>query len=133
MRLRGKPLHSSSRLVIILIFFVAILSAGSSASWAKKCKPPTWVLVATAPGVEYAPNLGMDVFRCQNRIYYYHQEKWHTGPGPLGPWRVVQTVPPELYLVEARYFKTPPGWAKGKKKGWRGHPLPPGQMKKLYL
>lgn len=26
----------------------------------------------------------------------------------------------------------PPGWSKGKKKGWGGHGMPPGQAKKLY-
>jgi hypothetical protein len=30
------------------------------------------------------------------------------------------------------YYEPPPQkWAKGEKKGWRGAPLPPGQMKKL--
>jgi len=48
-----------------------------------------------------------------------------------GPWQLLPQPPKIFYQVEAGYFKNPPGWAKGKKTGWRGEPLPPGQMKKL--
>jgi len=115
----------------LVIILMVILLSWSPAASAKKCKRPVWVLVPSAPGVEYCPNMGLDLFRIQNHVYYYNHGNWHLGAGPYGPWRVVRTVPQEIYLVEARYFKTPPGWAKGKKNGWHGKPLPPGKMKKL--
>jgi hypothetical protein len=123
---------NQGRLAIIIIVLAAVLLAGTSVSWAKK-KCPKWVAVSTAPGVEYCPNLRRDLFRHKKHVYYYSQENWYMGPGAYGPWQAVTTIPQEFYLIEARYFKTPPGWAKGKKTGWRGQPLPPGQMKKLLL
>ena len=39
----------------------------------------------------------------------------------------VGRLPAPLYQIQAPYFKNPPGWAKGKKTGWKGAPMPPGQ------
>jgi len=36
-----------------------------------------------------------------------------------------------VYQIEGSHVKTPPGWARGKKTGWEGQALPPGQMKKI--
>ena len=35
--------------------------------------------------------------------------------------------PQAFYNIGPTYFKSPPGWAKGKKTGWEGQPLPPGR------
>jgi hypothetical protein len=94
--------------------------------------PPGWQPVPSAPGIEYAPNLNQDVFRYQGKYYYYDGGKWHSGRNYLGPWVNILQPPQVFYQIEERCFKTPPGWARGKKTGWRGQPLPPGQMKKLY-
>jgi hypothetical protein len=92
---------------------------------------PAWKAVPEAPGVHYAPNLGLDVFRFQNNLYCWHQGQWFLGRGASGPWQAVTTLPPVFYQVQAPYFKNPPGWAKGRKTGWGGQPMPPGQMKKM--
>lgn len=91
---------------------------------------PAWAPIPGAPGVQYAPNIGSDLFRYQGSYYCQHQGRWYRGPGLGGPWAGIQNPPPVFYRIEAPYFKAPPGWAKGKKKGWgKGH-MPPGQMKK---
>jgi len=92
---------------------------------------PRWTGVPGARGVEYAPNLGQDIFRLAEKYYYLNQGKWYQGSRYFGPWQPIPQPPAALYRVEAPYFKTPPGWAKGKKTGWGGAPMPPGQMKKL--
>jgi len=81
--------------------------------------------------VEYAPNLAADLFRYGGRFYNYSQGRWQQGPGLNGPWTGVPQLPAPFYLIQAPYFKNPPGWAKGKKTGWQGAPMPPGQMKKF--
>lgn len=91
---------------------------------------PQWTPVPGAPGVEHAPNLGADLFRHGGGYYYQHEGKWYQGRTTTGPWSHVQSVPQAFYQVQAPYFKQPPGWAKGKKTGWGGAPMPPGQMKK---
>jgi hypothetical protein len=35
-------------------------------------------------------------------------------------------------LVAAKWKAAPYGWSRGRKVGWRGRGLPPGQAKKLY-
>jgi hypothetical protein len=35
-------------------------------------------------------------------------------------------------LAEAKWKPAPYGWSHGRKVGWRGRGLPPGQAKKLY-
>ena len=42
----------------------------------------------------------------------------------------MKNPPRAFYNIGPTYFKSPPGWAKGKKTGWKGETLPPGQMKK---
>jgi hypothetical protein len=44
---------------------------------------------------------------------------------------LIKKPPRVFYNIGATYFQSPPGWAKGKKTGWRGEPRPPGQMKKI--
>jgi hypothetical protein len=92
---------------------------------------PQWTAVPEVPGVYYAPNLGQDLFRYGSQFYYYNQGLWQIARALTGPWQAIQSPPPAFYNIGATYFKSPPGWAKGKKTGWGGAPLPPGQMKKL--
>lgn len=91
---------------------------------------PTWKGISGVPGVEYVPTLQQDLFRYQNNYYYWHDGRWFQGQSYKGPWRGIQSPPPVFNQIAPNYWKTPPGWAHGKKTGWRGQPLPPGQMKK---
>jgi hypothetical protein len=35
-------------------------------------------------------------------------------------------------IVEVKKWGTPPGWSRGRKVGWRGLGMPPGQAKKMW-
>jgi hypothetical protein len=121
-----------------IVALVAIVGLAAPA-WAQGPLPapvprqvtPQWTPVPGARGVEYAPNLGADFFRHSGGYYYLHDGRWYQGRNTSGPWTQVQSLPQVFYQVEAPYFKRPPGWAKGKKTGWGGAPMPPGQMKKM--
>ena len=92
---------------------------------------PRWVPVPQAPGIDYVPDQRHDLFRYGKKFYYYGDGRWHWGDRLNGPWTVTKNPPRAFYNIGPTYFKSPPGWAKGKKTGWRGETLPPGQMKKL--
>jgi hypothetical protein len=118
---------------VFLPIFLLTLLLGGQALAGPPMPPnpaPRWAPVPQAPGVEYAPNLAADLFRYSGQFFCYSQGLWQKGPTVNGPWTPVRRLPPRFYDIQAPYFKTPPGWAKGKKTGWRGAPLPPGQMKK---
>ncbi len=91
---------------------------------------PQWAPVPGVQGVQYAPNLGLDFFRYGQGYYCYHQGLWYQTPTMQGPWVQTQNPPQAFYQIRAPYFKNPPGWSRGKKTGWGGAPMPPGQMKK---
>jgi hypothetical protein len=91
---------------------------------------PRWAPVPQAPNVYYAPNLGQDLFRYGNQFYYFSQGLWQIARALTGPWQVIQNPPQAFYNVPQEYFQTPPGWAHGRKTGWGGRGMPPGQMKK---
>jgi hypothetical protein len=92
---------------------------------------PRWAPVPQVPGVYYVPNFGHDLFRYGNRFYYYRDGLWHRGDHLNGPWKTMKNPPRPFYNIGPTYFKSPPGWAKGKKTGWRGETQPPGHMKKM--
>uniref|UniRef100_A0A7C3UXZ8 Uncharacterized protein n=1 Tax=Desulfobacca acetoxidans TaxID=60893 RepID=A0A7C3UXZ8_9BACT len=92
---------------------------------------PRWTPVPQVPQVEYAPNIPQDLFRYQGGFYNFQGGTWFRGTTPAGPWAPIEGPPQVFYDIQAPYFKTPPGWAKGRKTGWEGGPLPPGQMKKF--
>lgn len=119
--------------LILLFVMVAFLLAPVWDQAAAQPRPgvPVWQPIPSAPGVAYAPELKRDVFRYQEQYYYYDGSRWHCGRSYQGPWVQIPQPPQVFYQVEERYFRTPPGWARGKKTGWRGQPQPPGQMKKL--
>jgi hypothetical protein len=71
---------------------------------------PGWVAVPAGPGVHYAPNLGIDVFRCKGKYYYYHGGYWYRGKHLHGPWHPVRKVPKPLRRVNRSYFRSPPPW-----------------------
>ena len=92
---------------------------------------PQWAPIPGAPGVQYAPNTNTDLFRYGQQYYYQHNDgTWYQGRDIAGPWQRIQDVPRSFHQIEAPYFRQPPGWAKGKKTGWKGDNLPPGQRKK---
>jgi hypothetical protein len=121
--------------LFLLLALIATAPAGADKNATIVVAPvtgaPQWQMVPNVPGVQYAPNLAQDIFRFQNNLYYWSQGQWFQGRSQMGPWQPVTTLPPAMYQVQAPYFKSPPGWAKGKKTGWQGQPLPPGQMKKM--
>ena len=78
----------------------------------------------------FAPNLPADLFHYGQQYYYYYGGLWYRGGTIQGPWAQITELPPAFYRVGPAYFHSPPGWARGKKTGWGGAPLPPGQMKK---
>jgi MFS family permease len=93
---------------------------------------PNWVPVPGVPVVYYAPNSSVDIFRYRGSYYYQYGDRWYQGRGVRGPWSVVSAPPSPFYRIESPYFKTPPGWARGKKVGWHyDHydPVPPGHLK----
>jgi len=94
--------------------------------------PPRWEPVPSAPGVEYSPGLKRDVFRYQEKYYYFDGSKWHCGRNYQGPWVQIPEPPQTFYRIEEHYFHTPPGWARGKKTGWGPYDMPPGKAKKAY-
>jgi hypothetical protein len=123
-------------LLIMAILWLALALPGLPA-WAKGCPgpvippcTPTWTIIPGVSGVQYAPNIKSDLFRYQGTYYCQQRGSWYQGNAVQGPWTVLQEPPAVFYQIQAPYFKVPPGWARGKKAGWRGAAMPPGQMKK---
>jgi hypothetical protein len=124
--------------VLKLVLLITVLTGSTASVSAQEFIPQLlsglilqWAQVPGAPGVQYAPNANADVFRYGNRYYYQHHDgTWYQGRDIAGPWQRIQDVPRSFHQIEAPYFKQPPGWAKGKKTGWGGGSMPPGQMKK---
>ena len=126
--------------IIVMSLIMVILLTGSFA-WADnfnglhvvKTSPPHWQAIPGAPGVEYAPHIGQDLFRYQGGFFNFQGGAWFRAGLPTGPWAPIPEPPQVFYQIQAPYFKkVPPGWARGKKTGWGGAPMPPGQMKKLH-
>jgi len=120
-------------MVLVALLAGAALCQGPPAPAGPPPPPaaPAWMPVPGIQAVQYAPNLQLDLFRHHGHYYYYHGGLWYQGMSFAGPWKQVRKVPSPFYQINAAYFHTPPGWAKGKKTGWKGAPLPPGQMKKF--
>ena len=122
-----------------LPLMLVILLSGVTALWAQpqfvppwaQNLAPQWAAIPQIPGVSYVPDLGHDLFRHGKRFYVYQEGRWYRGNSLNGPWREIKNPPRVFYNIGPTYFKSPPGWAKGIKTGWRGEPLPPGKMKKL--
>jgi hypothetical protein len=123
--------------VLMLVFLISGLALSATSVSAQQFSPPLppeftpqWAPIPGAPGVQHAPNANADLFRYGQRYYFQHDGKWYQARNIAGPWQRIQNVPRSFRRIEAPYFKQPPGWAKGKKTGWGGAPMPPGQMKK---
>jgi hypothetical protein len=125
-----------SMTALLVTVSLVILLTGSLAvparTMAQPLPPPQWSPVPHVPGTEYAPNIAQDLFRYGGQFYNWQNGGWYRGRTFTGPWESVPQPPQAFYNIQAPYFKVPPGWAKGKKKGWGGAPLPPGQMKKRW-
>lgn len=118
-------------LVLLLLGFQVQVGPGFAAPPVPRFLAPQWAQVPQVQGVYYAPNLEADLFRYGDRFYYLQEGIWQIAAALTGPWQVIQSPPPVFYNIGPNYFKNPPGWARGKKTGWRGAPMPPGQMKKM--
>ena len=128
MKLLAKVLPLS--LVILLLGVPALWAQAQFVPpWAPNLAPQ-WSPIPQVPGVYYVPNLGHDLFRYNNQYYFYQQARWHRGDRLEGPWAAIANPPQPFYNLGPTYFKSPPGWTKGKKTGWGGAQAPPGQMKK---
>ena len=57
------------------------------------------------------------------------------GPGPLAATYDASAAAPDkaLPVVEVKWKKRPPGWDRGRKVGWHGRHVPPGQLKKRWF
>ncbi len=91
---------------------------------------PQWAPVPGVAGVQYAPGQALDLFQYGRSYYCLQQGQWFQTYGLGGAWVPARNIPQAFYQIQAPYFKTPPGWARGRKTGWGGAPMPPGQMKK---
>lgn len=118
-------------LVFLLVEILVLATPGLAAPPVPRFLSTQWAPIPQVQGAFYAPNLGADLFRYGGQYYYYQEGLWQIASALAGPWQVIQGPPPVFYNIGPTYFKNPPGWAQGKKTGWRGAPLPPGQMKKL--
>jgi hypothetical protein len=118
--------------LVILLTGGAALADKEGAMPGAPASPLHWRPIPQVPGVEYAPNIAQDIFRYQGGFYNLQGGSWFRAPAVTGPWVSVPQPPQEFYNIQAPYFKVPPGWAKGRKSGWGGAPMPPGQMKKQY-
>jgi hypothetical protein len=123
--------------VLMLVFLITGLAFSAASVKAQQFSLPLppgiipeWVPIPGVPGVHYAPNTNTDLFRYGQRYYYQDDGKWYRAGNLAGPWQGVRNVPRSFRKIDAPYFKQPPGWAKGKKTGWGGASMPPGQMKK---
>ena len=67
---------------------------------------PDWTPVPGSPGVEYAPNLKVDLFRHGGLYYYWVAGQWRLGNTPTGPWRPLPEAPPALRGLDPALFKS---------------------------
>ena len=108
---------------------VLICLAGGSQAWGPKPSssrpgPPIW-----RPSGRRFPRSrryitsrtwAMTSSATRNQFYFYQNGRWLLGDGLNGPWRGITNPPQAFYNIGPTYFKSPPGWAKGKKTGWGG-------------
>jgi hypothetical protein len=67
---------------------------------------PDWTPVPGTPGVEYAPNLKVDLFRHGGLYYYWVANQWRIGDTPTGPWKPALEVPPAMRRLDPALFKS---------------------------
>lgn len=100
-----------------LLLLVALLLAAALMPWpagALTPLPPTvppgvtpnWSPAPGSPGVEYAPNLQVDLFRDGQLYYYWVAGQWRLGHTPTGPWQPVEHVPPVIHHLDPALFKS---------------------------
>jgi hypothetical protein len=136
-RLGGKKTMKNMTVMLVVVGFTIFLTGGLAAADRfvppmATASPPQWTAIPNVPGVEYAPNIGQDMFRYQGSFYNFQGGGWFRAPAINGPWVSMPQPPRVFHTIQAPYFKVPPGWEKGNKTGWHGGRMPPGQMKKGY-
>jgi hypothetical protein len=67
---------------------------------------PNWTPAPGSPGVEYAPNLKVDLFRHGGRYYYWVAAGWRSGDTPTGPWKREPEPPPAIRRLDPALFKS---------------------------
>jgi hypothetical protein len=67
---------------------------------------PDWTPVPGSPGVEYAPNLKVDLFRHGELYYYWVAGQWRIGDTPTGPWKRAPELPPAIRQLDPALFKS---------------------------
>jgi hypothetical protein len=67
---------------------------------------PNWTPVPGSPGVEYAPNLKVDLFRHGGLYYYWVAAGWRMGATPTGPWKQVLEPPGAIRRLDPALFKS---------------------------
>jgi hypothetical protein len=103
-----------TRLLSGLLAVMLVLSWASAPARALVPLPPTvppgvipdWTPAPGSPGVEYAPNLKVDLFRYGGLYYYWVAAHWRQGDSPTGPWKRALEVPPALRRLDPGLFKS---------------------------
>src|SRR5262249_3118895 len=70
------------------------------------------VVIPDTPAVQYAPEVGVNLFFYGHRYYTYDNGAWFVSNAYGGPWVYVEParVPRPIVVVPARYYHTPPHW-----------------------
>jgi hypothetical protein len=95
-----------------LVMLLAALMAGPV--WALVPLPPTvpdgvtpaWTPVTGRPGLAYATNLKVDLFRYRGRYYYWVAAHWRVSDHPRGPWKPTDDIPSALRHLDPALFKS---------------------------
>jgi hypothetical protein len=96
-------------LLLVLLFTAAAIPAGAQDIRINPVPPhvkPQWTPVPGASGVDYAPNLSVDLFRYKSQFYLFWAGLLFKSHQPQGPWSLVKDTPPFFYQIDPKYFKT---------------------------
>ena len=66
---------------------------------------PFWQPVPNSPGVEFAANLPTDIFRYQDKYYFYWEKRLYQSSKPSGPWKSVAQEPSWFTGIDKSHFK----------------------------
>ena len=112
----------------VLPLLLVILFWGAPALWAQAqfvppWEPnlaPQWAPIPQVPGVYYVPGRATTSSATAIGSTFTRRAAGIGVIASTAPGRRSSTSP-GFYTIGPTYFKSPPGWAKGKKTGWEGH------------